>query len=57
MNVSHMIYFIVCRLMHKINDKLRRFPMATNLCETKRDKKNNAELSEVNNLFQCKSFR
>jgi len=57
MNVSHMIYFIVCRLMHKINDKLRRFPMATNLCETKRDKNNNAELSEVNNLFQCKSFR
>jgi len=38
-------------------DKPYIYPTATNLCDTKRDKVNNTELSEVNSLFQYRSFR
>ena len=38
-------------------DKPYRHSIATNLCDTKRDKENNTELSEVNSLFHYGSFR
>ena len=55
-NVSHTARFIVCWLT-SIDDKPYRLQKATNLCDTKRDKKSSMQLSEVNSLFQYNSFR